>query len=153
MGDDSMMKMKKNGFRFPNDPEAAIPQAAQPNYIDRRTSAAPREFLIKDQGIKKKNQIKKENKENLDKLLKEAQLRGEGREREEEIIEVDMLEQDEDINQMDFEDSHTVRKNKKKKNEMMDMDMDDNNINRKNTIGRRRRKNKKKSKSHYIINY
>jgi hypothetical protein len=150
MGDDSVLKLKKNGFRFPNDPEAAIPQAAAPVYIDKRTLAAPREFLFKEhQGTKKKNLIKRENKDNLEKLLKDAELRGEGKEREDQVIDMEMLQED-GFDADEMVEEVPQKKNKKNQKDKMDvdMDLDENNINR-----TKRRRHKRSSKSHFIVNY
>ena len=150
-GDDSIMKLKKNAFRYPNDPEAVIPQAITPKFIDKRTSAAPTEFLIKEnEGMKKKNLIKKENKKNLDKLLREAQMRAEGKEREDDIIELEMLQEDE-VDTMNFDKANISEKKKKFKESGMEIDVVDNSRNR--NLKRKRNSHKKKSKSHYIVNY
>ncbi len=142
------MKLKKNAFRFPKDSEAVFPQAAAPVYIDKRTLAAPREFLYKDhQGTKMKNLIKKENQANLNKLLRQAELRGEGKEREDEVIEMEML-QDDDIEEGNLNFEKVKVSDRKKRNDAMDLDLDDNNINR-----TKRRRNKRETKSHKIVNY
>jgi hypothetical protein len=155
-GDDSEKTLKKNGFRFPNDPEAEIPQAKKPIFIDRRAMAARTEILMKAMGTKKKNLIKQTNAKNLSKALKEAEDRAEGRERENEVIDMNkMVNFDEygniDVDQIDMEnftlnENSSKSKGAKKGNNIMDVD---------DGLGDRKRRNKKnrKNKSYYIVNY
>jgi hypothetical protein len=159
-GDDSVITMKKNGFRFPKDPEAEIPQAKAPIFIDRRTSAAPREYLMKEMGTKKKNILKKQVAEDLQEKLRDAEDRALGRVRENEVIDLnDFVKYDEygnidmDMDRLEVNEKKKT-KNVKKKNNFEDMDLDDTGINRRgNSNTQRRNKKKKKSKSFYLVNY
>jgi hypothetical protein len=149
MGDDSVVTNKKNAFRFPKDLNALYPQVKDPVYIDRRTSAVPREYLIKEKGTKMKN-LKKQNKL---KELNEEMKRVEGS-KEDEVIDLNKMINVEDIdvdNDLDYEmekfslgDNKKKRKNKKN---MMDVE-----VNSQSKPNRNRRKNKK-NKSYYIVNY
>ena len=97
--DDSVITMKKNGFRFPNNPEAEIPQAKAPIFIDRRTSGAPRHYLMKEMGAKKKNSIKKQVAEDLQEKLRDAEDRALDKVRENEVIDLnDFVKYDENGN-------------------------------------------------------
>lgn len=160
-GDDSVVTNKKNAFRYPKDPESVFPKAPEPVYIDRRALALPREYLIKEKGMKNKN-IKKQNKiENLNKAMKEAEDKVEGRVRENEVIDLNkMVNLDEygnlDIDQELNMDNMTLddgkNKKNKKKNRMEIVDEDINFTSKNKKAGNKKRKTRN-SKSHYIVNY
>ena len=161
-GDDSVITMKKNGFRFPNNPEAEIPQAKAPIFIDRRTSAAPRHYLMKEMGAKKKNIIKKQVADDLQEKLRDAEDRALGKVRENEVIDLnDFVKYDEygnidmDMDRLEVTPSEQKKtKISKKKNNFEDMDLDDAGINRRQSKSNTQRRNKKKkSKSYYLVNY
>lgn len=138
-GDDTIVTNKKNGFRFPNDPDAVIPQAPAPVYIDKRSCAVKTEYLLKEKGMKAKNKKKQALSDAISKGFKEVEDKIEGRLREDDIIEMDKIDQLggvgdlEDLDMMDIEGGFM-----------------------KKSGSRNLRKNKrasKKSKSHYIINF
>ena len=147
--------MKKNAFRYPNDADAEIPQAKAPVYIDRRTSAAPTRFLMKEMGEKKKNIIKREHAEHLKLALIEAGERGEGKFREKEIIDINsMVTFDEygniDMSQLNMDKvSIGTAAKKTPANKTMGMDIDTD-----MKTSTRRNKRKKQTKSgKYLVNY
>jgi hypothetical protein len=155
MGDDSVIKMKKNAFRYPNQPDAEIPQAKQPIFVDRRSKSAPTEYLVKEKGMKHKNILKQENAERLESELKKVQEKVEGNIREGEVIDLNkMVDVDEYGNiQMDAElDFNKEKKAKKTKNSQMDVDHFEISEER-NTRRNLKNKKKKKTKSHFIVNY
>ena len=155
-GDDSLITSKKNAFRFPKDPEAEFPQAKDPIYIDRRTSAAPREFLMKEMGTKNKNLLKQQNAANLELQLRQAEDRALGKVRENEVIDLnDFVKYDEygniDMDQIDVSRVGVSEAKKTKSNKADDMDLDDAGANRGNANTRNKRR--KKTKSYYLVNY
>ncbi len=146
-GDDSVTQRKKSAFRFPKDESAAFPQAEEPVYIDKRNKNANTDYLIKSHGIKKKNLIQKELIETRNVVMKEAEARGLGLEREDEVIGLD------DMNNIDTQmDNFAIEKKKKKKEKVTGMDIDVGEGKSVRTI-KNKGKKKKKSKSHYLVNY
>jgi hypothetical protein len=151
-GDDSVVERKKNAFRYPKDPSAEFPQAPAPVYIERRSKNLPREFLVKERGMKVKNQKKKARIETLSSAIQEAEDRVEGRERENDIIELDKIDDNVDIDMhMDKLNVGEKKKNKpRKSHEGMEVEADENRKN-KRTSYKKSRKNKK-NKSYLIMN-
>jgi len=143
-GDDSQITRKKNAFRYPNNQDAVIPQAEQPVFIDKRAKYAKTTYLAKDYGMKKKNVIKKNTIETRNLALIEAKARGEGKERENDIIDTDHLN-DLDIDNLDMENI-TLNENKKGKNKNIGMDIE-------YSARKINKKRKKKNKSHFIVNF
>lgn len=159
-GDDSVITRKKNAFRFPKDPEAEFPQAEKPVYIDRRAQSANVQYLIRDSGMKKKNQLKKLHEETLSQSLKDAERRALGMEREDDVIEMNDIEnadEDIDVDNIDmnkFSLNETNKgKSKSKKKKEMGMDIDQEESGRRSNMNRRNKRKNKKSKSYYIVNY
>jgi hypothetical protein len=162
-GDDDYITQSKNAFRFPKDPNAVIPQAKAPVFVDKRSRYATRDILVKKKGVKNKNVLKQKHIEELDKAMKEAELRASGNERDNQVIDlnkivtldkygnIDVDKELDDIEMENFSLSENKKKNKNKKiKEGMFID-EDNNVRSK--TGRTRKKRGKHSKSHYIINY
>ena len=128
--------------------------------MDRRSSAAPREILIQQKGIKTKNLKKKNVIEALAKKMKEA----EGLQNEGEIIDMNKLANldedgninfDEHLNQMadmNIDDKPVKKVSKKKKEVGMQIEMDFSLKNKKQTLNYRQRKDKRK-KSSYIVKF
>jgi len=158
LGDDSVMIMKKNAFRFPNDADSEIPQAKQPIFVDRRTRAIPTKYLIKEKGIKHKNLLKLEQSEKLESELKKVHDKVEGNLREDEIIDLNqMVETDEFGNikmddDIEFDKFNSNDKSNKNKSKLMDMDHMEIDGER-NARKKMKNKKKKKTKSHFIVNY
>jgi hypothetical protein len=150
-GDDSLITRKKNAFRFPNDKESEYPQAEKPVYIDKRAKYAKTEYLVKEIGLKKKNVEKKNAVEARYNALLAAEARAEGREREDDVIEMnDLADLDDnfDVEKLDL-DKFTLNDNKKSKNKRGGMDVEDTSARRQNI----NKKRKKKNKSYYLVNY
>jgi hypothetical protein len=136
MGDDSYVTNKKNAFRYPKDPEAVIPQQAEPVFIDRRVKAQPIELLLREKQTKQK--LKKDHKEALEESMKFAEDKVHGRLREDMVLDINNIDME-----MDFDDLNLDKKKKKKAGMEIDEEKQIN----------KRHKKKRKSKSHYIINY
>ncbi len=159
-GDESHITNKKNAFRYPKDPSAIFPQQKEETFIDRRTSAAPREILIQQKGIKTKNLKKQNNLEILARGMREA----EGLKNEGDVIDMNKLanfdefgninfeDQMEQIAEMNIDEGVKKSKAKKKKEVGMDLDLDFSIKNKKGNLNFRKRQNKKK-KSSYIVNF
>ena len=157
-GDDAYITRKKNAYRFPKDKEAIIPQAEEPVYIDKRTSKANINFLVREKGTKDKNLKKQAHLEAISKAFK-------GNDRETEIIDLNSLVQldeygniDMDKEANDLEEKFNINEDKKSykfKNNKQGMDIDDVfDKNRKSVNSSRRRTQKgRKSKSYKIINF
>jgi hypothetical protein len=157
-GDDSIIERKKNAFRYPNHVDSEFPQAEKPVYIDKRAKSARREFLIRDIGIKMKNQIKQQIVETRNMALRKAEARGEGREREDDVININNIVNSEaniDIDELDM-DKFTLNDKKTKKpiknKKETGMEIEDNNFGKKENY-RKNRNKKKKNKSFYLVNY
>jgi len=150
--------MKKNAFRYPNDPAAIIPQAKQPIFIDRRSKSVPTQYLVKEKGMKYKNILKLENSNRLEAEFKKVHDRVEGNVREGEVIDLNKLVDvdefgnikiDEEIEMDEVNPTEKIKKNKSKGMDIDHLDMTgDNNI--KKTM---KNKKKRKNKSHFIVNY
>ena len=150
--------MKKNAFRYPNDPTAIIPQAKQPIFIDRRSKSIPTQYLVKEKGMKFKNILKQENANRLESELKKVHDKVEGNIREGEVIDLNKLVEvdeygninmDEEI-EMDKESSNV----KVKKNISKGMDVDLMDVTGNNNIKKTMKtKKKRKNKSHFIVNF
>lgn len=159
-GDDAYITRKKNAFRFPKDKSAEFPQQKEEIFIDRRTSAAPREILIQQKGIKTKNLKKQTHLDILAKGMKEA----EGLQNEGEIIDMNQLanldefgninfdEQMDQMANMNIDEENKKAKSLKKKERGMDLDMDISMKKNKGNLNYRKRQNRKK-KSSYIVNF
>jgi hypothetical protein len=150
------MKLKKNAFRFPNNPDAEIPQAKAPVFIERRSHAIPTEFLIKEKGIKHKNLLKQQHSEKLESELKKVQDKVEGNLREGEVIDLnEMVDTDEYGNINMIEDINMDSRNpKQRKNKSKQMDVDHFDMTgESNARKKMKNKKKKKTKSHFIVNY
>jgi hypothetical protein len=161
-GDDSVITNKKNAFRYPNNPDAIIPQAEPPVHIDKRSKAVKKEFLIQDKGVKNKNLKKKANEDALSTALQRVRDKVAGTLRENDVIDLnDMIKLDEygniDVDNIDMDKSslNTVEKKKKipKKNNIDHMDMDDNSERKAPLRTQRKNNKKKKNKSYYLVNY
>lgn len=164
-GDDDYITRKKNAYRFPKEKDAVFPQADLPVYIDKRTSAAKVEYLIRDKGTKTKNLKKQVHESNLKNAIQTASDRAEGKYREGEIIDLNKLvkldeygniDMDNEIEQMEkkfvIDDSKKIKRSNKRNETGMDIDEI---MGRQKTVGSSRRNamKGKKSKSYKIMNY
>ena len=159
-GDEAYITNKKNAFRFPKDPSSIIPQQKEELFIDRRTSAAPREILIQQKGIKTKNMKKQKHLDLLAKGMREA----EGLHNEGEVIDMNKLANLDEFGNINFDeqmgqmaemniDDGVNKKNTKKKKEVgMELDMDFSLKNKNKSLNYRKRQNKK-TKSSLIANF
>ncbi len=158
LGDDSVMELKKNAFRYPNDPSSEIPQAKQPIFIDKRTRAIPTKYLVKEKGIKHKNLIKLEQAEKLESELKKVHDKVEGNLREGEVIDLNKMVETDEFGNIKMDDDIEMHKfnsnDKQNKNKSKQMDIDHMEIGgEKNARKIMKNKKKKKTKSHFIVNY
>lgn len=142
-GDDDYIKRKKSAFRFPNDPEAVIPQEPKPVYIEKRASHVPAELRTKVKGMKACRLESLRQKTEIQEALNKA---------------------DEKINNQINNIRNTsdmvidLGKEKSKLNNNLDkelkalekMSLDNKDKNKHTTV---RNKKKKKSKSYYIVNH
>lgn len=164
-GDDLIITNKKNAFRYPKDPEAIFPQQADPTFVDRRTCAIPREFLVKERGMKNKKLKKLVALENLNSALKDIDNKYDGKPseaRENEVIDLNKMVKLDEFGNIDVSDELNMekfdlldkksrkKKEKKNKDKMMEVDVEDGAV--KSSVTRRSKKTKKK-KSFYIVNF
>lgn len=158
-GDDSLIIRKKNAFRYPKDPASEFPQAEKIVHIDKRAASARTDYLVKEMGSKKKNILKQKHQEGLELALKQAEARAEGREREDEVIDMNKLVQmDEDgninVDQLDMDKFSINDKSKKgKKNKSSSGGMEVEEERRGGSERRNKKKKGRKSKSYFIVNY
>lgn len=148
------MKLKKNAFRYPNDPEAVIPQQKEPVYIERRSYLIPSEYLVKEKGMKHKNRLKLENAERLSSELKKVHDKVEGNLREGEVIDLNELVDTDEFGNIKMMEDVNMDNTNKGKNKSKKMDVDHFEMNEVRNVRKTlKSKKKRKNKSHFLVNY
>jgi hypothetical protein len=151
------IKVRKNAFRYPKDPEAVFHQKKDPVFLDVRTSALPLHIMTNQKGVKPKTRKQKELMEAVNNEInakKEVNMEEEMKGREDEVIDLNRIVNiDNEIEKLDFDtmDLEEGKPRKKKKNAKVEMEMNTNN----DFIKKERQKKKaqKKSKSRYIVKF
>ena len=155
-GDDEYLKRKANAFRYPKNPEAIIPQADKPRYIEKRAAHVNPELRIKLKGMKiwKAENLRRENE--IKTALEDAKYKVDNEDNFNLLKNKDMtlsLPKDE-YNFMDVDDIKKATKVSKPKN---NMDVEDATTkkerNKLKPIVRNKKKKNKNVKSHYQINH
>jgi hypothetical protein len=161
-GDDDYTRRKKNAFRYPKDPEAIIPQADKPFYIDKRAAHVDPSLRIKLKGMKiwKAENLRREKE--IETALENAKQKVDNEDNYKLLKNKDMtinLPKD-DYNFMDEEMEGLKKKKVIKPKNNMSMEVDDETTknekrerNKLKPIVRNKKKKNKNVKSHYIVNH
>ena len=142
-GDDDYIKRKKNGFRFPKDPEAVFPQEPKPVYIEKRAAHVPANLRTKVKGIKASRLEGLRQKAEIEEALNKAEEKVNNQKnniRNTSDMAIDL----------DKEKNNTFSNLDKELQALEKMNLGNKEKNNNSTV---RNKKKKKSKSYYIVNH